>query len=40
MRVGDAVCVGDVIDTTEVMPTTRRGIHNYRSVVNGAGGGS
>ena len=42
-RVGVAVCVGDrrdVIDTPEVMPTTRRGIHDYRSVVNGEGGGS
>ena len=43
MRVGVAVCVvdrRDVIDTPEVMPTTRRGIHDYRSVVNGVGGGS
>ena len=43
LRVGVAVCVGDrrdVIDTPEVMPTTRRGIHDYRSVVNGEGGGS
>ena len=41
LRVGVAVCVGDrrdVIDTPEVMPTTRRGIHDYRSVVNGEGG--
>ena len=41
MRVGGAVCVGDrrdVKDTSEVMPTTRRGIHDYRSVVNGEGG--
>ena len=43
LRVGVAVSVGDrrdVIDTPEVMPTTRRGIHDYRSVVNGEGGGS
>ena len=41
LRVGVAVCVGDrrdVIDTPEVMPTTRRGIHDYRSVVNEGGG--
>ena len=43
LRVGVAVCVGDrrdVIDTPEVRPTTRRSIHDYRSVVNGEGGGS
>ena len=42
LRVGVAVCVGDrrdVIDTPEVMPTTRRGIYDYRSVVDGEGGG-
>ena len=42
LPVGVAVCVGDrrdVIDTPEVMPTTRRGIHDYRSVVHGKGGG-
>ena len=43
LPVGVAVCVSDrrdVIDTTEVMSTMRRGIHDYRSVVNGEGGGS
>ena len=43
LRVGVAVCVDDrrdMIDTPEVMPTTRRCIHDYRSVVNGEGGGS